>query len=247
MDTNLRNQIVEQVATNPLVVGAAVVGSGATGRRVDSHSDLDLLIVTDEVNAFLAQRDWLPKTEAILLFEVHLSRVVSVLWAGMEKLDATIYHSNQGPAEITVVEYRVIKGPDTFSQKLQAAADATRGRSVHFNSDVCIGNILLLLASAYQRSQRGEAIAAHHFLSAACDMTIAYDRRKKGLVLDDDDPIDVSRRVENSRPLLARALNSSLFVEPKAGIPALATYVCTAYEDELTQAEVSVLQQLRNQ
>ena len=244
MDVDLRNEILDRVRTNPLIAAAAVVGSNAKGKHEDAFSDLDLLIIANDVNPFLTSKAWLPRSSTILLHEVHLARVVSVLWNSLQKLDATIYEANQPATDLIVLDYSVIKGGESFSKKLEIAVGETKKRAPHLGPNVSLGNVLLLLVTAHKRLQREENLSAHQFLAAACDMTLFYERRKRGLREDADDLLDPRRRLERNRATTAKAMQDSLFRTPKDGIRALAEYIQSTFSDELTPEHLFVLQHL---
>src|SRR5207248_2108524 len=106
----------------------------------------------------------------ILICEFHLQYYCTILLEDFEKIDLAIFSIDDPPATWVVHDYRVLKGGQAFEAQLAAAAaDSHATRAAHLNSDISMGNVLLLLAAASQRVGRGEALSAHGFVAMASD------------------------------------------------------------------------------
>lgn len=244
MDEGLRTAIVEAVNKNSWISGAALTGSGAVAGRADTFSDLDLLVVAHNEGQVRDVRSWLPRRDEILACEFHQWHVCSVLWEGLDRLDMTIYGVSEPATDWVLSGYAIIKGAEEFKMELDSAVTASlAGRAVHEDPDVSAGNVVLLLATAAQRVQRGEELSAHAFLSAACDMVAALERRRAGIE-PGADLLDSRRRVELSRPSMAAALHRSLFCRPEQGLCRLAEYVSRALEASLAPGHSRALRDL---
>jgi len=159
-------------------------------------------------------------------------------------LDLAIYGVGEPATTWVLSGYAIIKGDERFAGDLNAAArESLTHRAVHAGSDVSVGNVVLLLATAAERAQRGEELSAHAFLSAACDMVAALERRRAGIEAGAD-LLDPRRRVELSRPSMAAALHGSLFCRPDEGVCRLAEYIARAFERSLTSGHLRALSDL---
>jgi predicted nucleotidyltransferase len=224
MDTTLVDEVLHAVHAHPGIAAAAVTGSRARGRDADAFSDLDLLLVCTDLAAVRRLDHWLPRPERLLVWGFHLGRHASALYEGLHKLDLTLLAAHEGPEQWLVESHEAVKGDLGFAQDLVRAAAATHAeRSAAEHPDASLDNVLLLLATARGRAQRGETLAAHTLLSMAVDMLLALLQRER------PDPradvLDPRRRLEMRQPALAAALHEVLFADPALGVVRLVLQV----------------------
>lgn len=136
-----------------------------------------------------------------------------------------------------IQHHRLIKGDSGDDAQFAAAEGETaRARAVHLNSDASIDNLLMLLVTAWRRSQRGEESSAHAWLAAAWDMIICICGKRNG-VSATTDLLDARRRVETEHPVLAAALHRSLFGRPGEGVIFMVEYLQALLDGELSDAQ----------
>lgn len=244
MDATLVNEILHAVREHPGIVAAAVTGSRARPRGADAFSDLDLLVVCTDLAAVRRLDHWLPRPERILVSAFHLERHASVLYEGLEKLDLTLIAAHEGPEQWLVESHEAVKGDLGFAQDLVRAAATTHAeRNAAEHPDASVDNVLLLLATARGRAQRGEALAAHTLLAMAADMVLALLQRER------PDPradvLDPRRRLEQRQPALAATLHEVLFADPALGVVRLALQLPSLFGDGLSPRQAQAALALR--
>lgn len=244
MDATLVDEILHAVRAHPGIAAAAVTGSRARPRGADAFSDLDLLLVCSDLGAVRRLDHWLPRPAELLVWAFHLERHASALYAPLHKLDLTLMAAHEGPEQWLVESHEVVKGDLGFAQDLvraTATTHAERGAAEH--RDAHLDNVLLLLATARGRAQRGEVLAAHTLLAMAVDMVLALLQRER------PDPqadvLDLRRRLERRQPALATALHEVLFAEPALGVVRLAVQVGALFGDRLSPRQAQAALALR--
>lgn len=244
MQSEFNNAVVDAVRNHPAVVGAAITGSHARGSGLDRNSDLDMLLVANDLEAVRRVRTWLPSRCSPLICAFHLTHYCTILSADFEKFDLAIFSDDDDPTKWIIHDYRVVKGNSEFEAQLARAVDDCRlSRAVHLNHDVCIDNILLLLITALTRVNRGELLSAHAFVAISADMILSLERRRHPAEADAD-VLDPRRRAERNRPEVAGALHEAVFVPPDRGIRRLGQYLWTRHRQSLVDEQLRVLQYL---
>ena len=225
------------------IASAAITGSLASEYGGDQHSDLDLLIVTDQVEAVRDVRSWLPEPNRIVIAAVHLVRYCSVLMDDMFKVDLAIYSPQDPATDWVVQDFDVIKGGPDFEEQLRSARETTDcSRSAHLNPDVSMDNVLLLLSTAAKRTMRGEDLSAHTLVSMAADMLICLEL-KQSSIPSGADRLDPRRRLEIDNPSLAQTVKGALFAPATEGIHRLAAHILRR-RDAMQSAQAKVAEHL---
>jgi hypothetical protein len=244
MEEKFRQEILDAVSAHPGIEAAAITGSQARGHRTDSLSDLDLLLVARDTAAVRDVPGWFPRSRGIWICEFHLEHYCTVLLESFEKVDLAIFPADADPALWVVQDYRRIKGDDIFELRLATAAATTeRHHAAHRNRDASIDNILLLLATARLRVERGEDLSAHGLVGMAAAMLAALERRERGME-PGGDTVDPWRRLETARPELARVLQECLFAPPSEGILRMARHMAQTHEGCLNEGQAKALRHL---
>jgi hypothetical protein len=243
MDPLIAQQLLTTVQANRNIVGAALTGSQAR-RRADPHSDIDMLLLASDLDAVRDVRAWLPASWDILFHEFHAAHVCCVLLSGLEKLDLAIFAHDSSSSEWVVHDFEIVKGDEALSDRLAAARTATRGeRAQHLKLENSMANLLLLLVSARSRISRGESLSAHAYVAMAADMLASIDRRTHGASADDD-LLDVRRRIETTRPVLAKLLHESLFAPPDQGVMRLCEHLSQSCRAAMDAGQTRALEDL---
>jgi len=243
MKEETRKAILDAIRVHPKIVNAAMTGSFARKRGNDEYSDLDLLIITRDLDEVRNVRSWLPQRDDVLISAFHFSHYCTVLLRGGDNIDLAIFSADEPPSRWVIHDYSVIKGQEGFEGELALAAKTTRDRAAHHNPDCCMDNVLLLLVTAAKRVGRGEELSAHAFIGTASETIIALARRQHGVEADAD-LLDPRRRVEQIDPELAHALHACVFVPPQLGVERLAQYVSTHHRQSMTREQKEVLDHL---
>lgn len=247
MRDEMKEALLLTIRNHPAIVEAAIVGSVAGRTYVDQFSDLDILLIADDIEAVSDVRRWLPASMRPLICATHLSRYCTVLFDDFQKLDAAIFAVEEDPTNWVVQQWQIVKGGDDFATKLCRAAQHTRERlAAHLNPDVSVDNVLLLIFGTLSRARRRELASAHSLLSMACDMLVALESQRTG-VGESADLLDVRRRLEQWNPALAGVIHGCLFDRPDAGAVHLARYVATRCEGQADQSRREVLRYLLQQ
>lgn len=246
MQSEFNDAVVDAVRNHSAVAGAAIIGSRARRSGPDKNSDLDMLLVANDLEAVRQVRTWLPNRDNLLICSFHLTHYCTVLSADFEKLDLAIFSAEDPPSRWMVHDYRVVKGNSEFEAQLaRAAVDCRASKAAHLNHDVCIDNVLLLLITALTRVNRGELLSAHALVAMSADMILSLERREHPAEADED-VLDPRRRVEKDRLEAASALHESLFVPPYHGIQRLGQYLWARHRQSLVAEQVRVLEYLLN-
>jgi hypothetical protein len=235
--------LTRAIKEHPAIVSAAITGSHAR-QATDRFSDLDILVVTRDLQGVCDVRAWFPSSLEVLLCAFHLSRYCSVLLRDSQKIDLAIFAVEDPPSQWVIHDYQIIKGGPDFEAQLAQSAKATReDRAVHLNPDISLDNVLLLLVTAHHRTNRGELLSAHQFLAMACDMAIAL-QANHGEAGTERDFLDPRRRLEKTDPSLASAIHQCLFATPQHGITQLARYLSTSLRTNLSANQLQILTDL---
>ena len=246
MQSEFNNAVLDAVRSHPAVINAAITGSHARQSGQDKNSDLDMLLVANDLEAVRQVRTWLPGRRKLLICAFHLTHYCTVLSAEFEKLDLAIFSAEDPPSKWMVHDYRVVKGNSDFEAQLaKAAGDCRASKAAHLNHDICIDNILLLLITALTRVNRGELLSAHAFVVMSADMILSLERRDHPAEADAD-VLDPRRRLEKNRSEVASALHESLFVPPDRGIKRLGQYLWTRHRQSLVEGQLRALECLLN-
>lgn len=243
MRSPYQEALCDAAVQHPAIAAAALTGSHAR-QHADAYSDLDLLLIAEDVAAVRAVRRWVPEPERLLIAAFHRTHYATLLRDDFEKADLAIFSLAEPPSAWVVHDFQILKGGAAFADKLAAAAAHTRTeRAAHHNPDASLDNVLLLLATAQRRRQRGELLSAHHLLAMAADLFLAYRHQHTSLP-EEADWLDPRRRLEHTTPALAQRLHQALFAAPDAGIPTLAQILTDRYGSTLTEAQRRVVAHL---
>lgn len=238
-----RQALLDAISNHPAIQWASITGSVARHGE-DQYSDLDVLLVARDVMAVRNVRAWLPPALKVLICATHLTNYCTILLASFEKIDLAIFAVDDPPSRWVVHDYKILKGDQDFEIQLaKAAAESRTSRAAHLNPDVSIDNVLLLLATAFQRVQRGEALSAHALLAMASEMVVSLEKRQWGAG-PDADVLDPRRRLERTHRELAMVLHESLFVWPDRGINTLTAYLSRRHGEFMSEGQTRVLEHL---
>lgn len=204
------DRLAEHLAHDDGVVAVLGVGSAGTEtERFDDHSDIDFFVVTADEAAqarLIADVGWLDGFGGEVAWSYVNSRHGrKALFVDGLFLEYAVFTA----AELPTMSYagaRVVWRRDDYPAPDEARNTPAASAGVAFHVDEALGNLIVGL----HRDLRGEQLTAMRFVQVfAVDHVLAVarlspDPSEPGWVL--PDPFEGTRRLEASRPDLARAV-----------------------------------------
>ncbi|GAA1880885.1 hypothetical protein [Lapillicoccus jejuensis] len=204
------DRLAEHLAHDDGVVAVLGVGSAGTEtERFDDHSDIDFFVVTADEAAqdrLIAGVGWLEGFGGEVVWSYVNSRHgrKALLPDGLF-LEYAVFTADELPT-MSYAGARVVWRRDGYPAPEQARNIPTAADTVAFHVDEALGNLIVGL----HRDLRGERLTAMRFVQVfAVDHVLAVarlqpDPDEPGWVL--PDPFEGTRRLEESRPALARSV-----------------------------------------
>lgn len=217
---------VQALAAFDEVAGIAALGSTADPEIWDRWSDHDFAVVLQngEPNRFLHDMTWMPEVTRIVAAARHGGIYNVAVYDDGHKVEYLVCN---GPAasSITVTKFCVLLDRGEVGKRIEDARSSTLSRHKAVADEVWNPvNLAIVIVTAAQRLQRGEAASALSLIAAATDIALHMLAAVSPLPASAD-PLDPRRRLEMLRPATAREIAGILSSPPDRAIDALLAFV----------------------
>jgi hypothetical protein len=206
-----QEQLLEQIARFPNIVGLMFAGSSANTSRADEFSDQDFyLIVADGTGEhFRTDLTWLPRNEEILLRPRETEHGLKVFYEDGTLLEFAVFENSDLPSHLAPMDNRVAYDKAEITSVIKQIAKKSAPKPFSYRDEYQL--FLTLLFIGVGRVRRGEIIAgSQHIKSYAVAHLLGLIRHFEPVQEDNSDSLNRFRRFEKDYPELGREIATLL-------------------------------------